>query len=344
MPTADELKMFQHYPLEMKIAKSKLRIREWVEWYGSGGVYISFSGGKDSTVLLHLVRLLYPDIEAVFVNTGLEYPEIQSFVKSFDNVTILRPKMQFNEVITKYGYPLIGKEIARTIHDGRALPGKWGDVCRQKLKGELKKVNGAASQFNCEKYAPLLDVDFLISNKCCDIIKKAPLHRYESKSHKVPFTAEMAEESRLRRTFWLANGCNAFNNNRPKSTPLGFWTEQDILQYIKEFNLPLASVYGDLIYEADGLQYCNTLDGCGKLCTTGCDRTGCIFCGFGAHLETGEGRFEKLKRTHPRQYEYCLGGGAYDTDGLWKPTKAGLGMRHVFEELNKIYGQNFIKY
>ena len=69
--------------------------------YGVEGVYVSFSGGKDSTVLLHIVREMYPEVEAVFVNTGLEYPEIQQFVKTFDNVTILRPKMRFDEVIKR---------------------------------------------------------------------------------------------------------------------------------------------------------------------------------------------------------------------------------------------------
>ena len=119
MPTKDELKILQAYPLELKIAKTKLRIREWVNRYGTDGVYVSFSGGKDSTVLLHIVREMYPDVEAVFVNTGLEYPEIQQFVKSFDNVAILRPKMRFDEVIKKYGYPLISKEVSRKIYDAR---------------------------------------------------------------------------------------------------------------------------------------------------------------------------------------------------------------------------------
>lgn len=81
-----------------------------------------------------------------------------------------------------------------------------------------------------------------------------------------------------------------------------------------------------------------------RLQTTGCDRTGCIFCGFGCHLEKGEGRFERLKRTHPRQYSYCISGGEYDETGIWKPSKDGLGMGHVFEELNRIYGDGFIRY
>ena len=92
------LKELQSLPLERKIMITQARIIEWYNHY-KGQVYVSFSGGKDSTVLLDIARKCFPDIEAVFVNTGLEYPEIQQFVKSFDNVTILRPKMRFDEVI-----------------------------------------------------------------------------------------------------------------------------------------------------------------------------------------------------------------------------------------------------
>lgn len=348
MPTKDELKMLQAYPLDLKIAKTKLRIKEWVNHYGVDGVYVSFSGGKDSTVLLHIVRQMYPDIEAVFVNTGLEYPEIQKFVKTFDNVTVLRPKMRFDEVIRKYGYPFIGKEIAESIYQGR-LSLKSGKYTYRlkKLRGEAVDKDGRKSLFNQEKYEPLLHIDFVISNYCCKIMKKEPSRKFERESGKLPIMGLMAEESRLREQIWLKNGCNAFNSNHKASNPMSFWREQDILQYIKQNNLPLASVYGDIVYgDRDSAEkYNNLLCDCGKdLCTTKCERTGCIFCGFGAHLEKGESRFERLKRTHPRQYEYCMNGGGYDTDGLWKPTKEGLGMAHCIDELNKIYGKDFIRY
>ena len=70
----------------------------------------------------------------------------------------------------------------------------------------------------------------------------------------------------------------------------------------------------------------------------------CIFCGFGAHLEKGEGKFERLKRTHPKQYEYCLGGGAYNEEGLWQPNEKGLGMKHVFDVFNELYPNTPIRY
>ena len=332
--TKGDLQQMQSLPLSVKILMTKHRIREWYD-YWDGQVYVSFSGGKDSTVLLHIARELYPDIEAVFVNTGLEYPEIQSFVKTFDNVTILHPEMRFDEVIKKYGYPIISKEVSECIYQGRlALKtnGEKNPYRLQKLLGVAKDKNGNKSIFNKEKYKPLLYTDFMCSHYCCNVMKKTPAKQYVKQSGKKPITAQMASESHLREQQWIKNGCNGFDMKSPISNPMSFWTEQDVLQYIKEKNIPIAPVYGDI-------------DGCSteKLCTTGCNRTGCIFCAFGAHLEKGESRFERLKHTHPRQYEYCISGGEY-VYGVWQPSKEGLGMGHVFDELNKIYGDGFIKY
>ena len=108
------LKQRQSLPLHLKIELSKNRIKQFYEH--------SFSGGKDSTVLLHLVRSLYPDIPAVFIDTGLEYPEVRNFVKSFDNTIILRPDLPFHKVIEEYGYPVISKEVAKFIEDNRRNP------------------------------------------------------------------------------------------------------------------------------------------------------------------------------------------------------------------------------
>lgn len=346
MPTKDDLRYFQAMPLDIKIAMTKARIREWVREYGQEGVYVSFSGGKDSTVLLDLVRQDFPSVEAVFVNTGLEYPEIQRFVKSFDNVTILRPKMRFDEVIRKYGYPIISKEVSLCIYYARR-GSEWG--IRQ-LNGLDKNGNPHSfKQAMYSKYKPLLDTDFLISDKCCGVMKEKPIDDYAKRVGKLPITAIMANESKKRETAWLMTGCNSFDAKKPMSKPMSFWTEQDVLQYTKQNSLPIASVYGDIEYATDPeqLRLWDCFEGecgCDKLTTTGCKRTGCIFCAFGCHLEKEPSRFQRLKQTHPRQYEYCIGGGAYDTDGIWKPNAEGLGMGHVFDELNKIYGDGFIKY
>jgi 3'-phosphoadenosine 5'-phosphosulfate sulfotransferase (PAPS reductase)/FAD synthetase len=327
------LKELQALPLERKILITQTRIIEWYNHY-KGQVYVSFSGGKDSTVLLDIARKCFPDIEAVFVNTGLEFPEIQSFVRKFDNVTILRPKMRFDEVIKKYGYPLISKEVGETVSQAKKsleTNSKKYTYRLKKLNGELLNKEGQPSQFNMTKYKPLLYADFNTSNKCCDIMKKQPAKKFEKETDKKPITAQMAEESMLRQSMWLRRGCNAFDGKRPISNPMSFWTEQDVLWYIKKYNLPIATVYGDIVEDGN------------KLKTTGCSRTGCIFCGFGCHLEKHPSRFELLKETHPKQYDYCLNGGEY-VCGVWKPNKQGLGMKHVFDELNKIYGDGFIKY
>jgi 3'-phosphoadenosine 5'-phosphosulfate sulfotransferase (PAPS reductase)/FAD synthetase len=177
-------------------------------------------------------------------------------------------------------------------------------------------------------------------------MKKSPANTYSKESSKVKVVGTMADESMLRTEQWIRHGCNAFDGKNPKSAPMSFWLNQDVLAYTKENNLPMAPVYGDIVYAIDPEQIRMDESFCGeKLCTTGCDRTGCIFCGFGAHLEKGEGRFERLKRTHPKLWRYCIYGGGYDpADGLWKPTKEGLGMGHVFDVLNGLYGDGFIPY
>lgn len=339
MRTIDELRMMQALPLELKVAKTKLRIREWVNEFGVEGVYVAFSGGKDSTVLLHIVRQIYPGVEAVFVDTGLEYPEIKKFVKTFDNVTILRPKMRFDEVIKQYGYPVISKEIAERIYYAKN-GANWAVQC---LNGN--NPDGSKSEFKqgSKKYAQLVCSSIPISHKCCAVMKKNPSKQYERETGKMPFLATMAAESSLRAESWLKSGCNAFQAHRPTSKPMSFWTEQDVLQYIKQNNIPIASVYGDIVY-ANTPEQLRWLSDCEYLKTTGCDRTGCIFCGFGCHLDKSPARFQRLKETHPRQYEYCIGGGEFNEDGIWQPNKQGLGMGYVFDQLNQIYGEDFIKY
>lgn len=139
---AQRLLELQALPLERKIQITQARIIEWYKHY-HGNVVVSFSGGKDSTVLLHLVRQLYPDVRAVFSNTGLEYPEIQRFVKHFDNVDIVTPKMRFDQVISNYGYPLISKEVAEAIYYARRIRSQNGNVERER---ERSKSPGAKTR------------------------------------------------------------------------------------------------------------------------------------------------------------------------------------------------------
>ena len=207
------------------------------------------------------------------------------------------------------------------------------------------------SRFSSEKYIPLLDADFLISDQCCAVMKKAPLKAYQQKTGRKPLVGMLAEESLLRKSAWLKNGCNAFSGSSPKSNPMSFWTEQDVLRYIAENNIPLATVYGEVVTDDEHGQISMLrFDGQRYRCS-GVDRTGCVYCPFGAghELLSSEGRFRRLARTHPKQYAYIMGGGAYDPeDGYWKPTKEGLGFAHVFDEINRLIptktGRPYIRY
>ena len=321
---------------------------EWIESAWPGAVYVSFSGGKDSTVLKHIVDSMYDDVPALFVNTGLEYPEIQRFAMSQPNVITVRPEMRFDEVIKKYGYPVISKIVSKRVEDARSAKknGNFDSVCVQQIEGRYKTPDGKQSPFNYKKWEFLMDAPFSVSNKCCNVMKKKPAKHYEKLTGRKPIIGTMADESRLRYQSWLKNGCNAFDSDNPKSQPMSFWTEQDVLQYLKKYDVPYCSVYGDIVTKDDDgniyditEEYLEIFDVIGKqaeLVTTGCNRTGCIFCMFGCHLDKEPNRFQRLKETHPRQYEYCIGGGEM-VDGKWQPNKKGLGIGHVLDYIGVKY-------
>ena len=297
----------QSLPLSAKIRMTQNRIRGWYEHF-NGNVYISFSGGKDSAVLVDIVEKMgYKNIPLVFVDTGLEYPEIREFVKSVDNVIWVRPTMTFREVILKYGYPLISKEVSEKIRNARRKPDGYA-AARFDPESEYNKKY---KKYSLERWAWLKETDIPISEQCCDVMKKKPAKDFEKTSGKTAFLGTMAAESRQRTESWRKNGCNAFDAKRPHSSPLSFWTEQDILRYILDNNLPYAKVYGDIVEEN------------GKLTTTGAKRTGCMFCAFGAHCEKNPNRFQRMKITHPKIYDYCM--------RPWD--QGGLGMAEVLEKI-----------
>ena len=200
--------------------------------------------------------------------------------------------------------------------------------------GEIKAniPENDRSQFSLEAYKFMLDAPFEISNKCCNVMKKEPAHRYAKETGRMPITAQMASESRLRTQVWLRNGCNAFHTNNPISNPMSFWTEQDILRYIKDRNLPICSVYGEVVSDDEETGQMQLSDyegmelfeiGNQNLHCTGCQRTGCVLCGFGAMCK-GDDRFLQLKETHPGMY------GLLD-----KVTNSGYTMRQAIEWINE---------
>ena len=119
--TKDDLTMFQALPLEIKIRMTEERLKGWINYYGQEGAYISFSGGKDSTVLLDIIRnkLKYTKIPAVFIDVPTQYPELKQFAQKESNLEILKPKISFMQVCEKYGFPLISKEVSESVQGAR---------------------------------------------------------------------------------------------------------------------------------------------------------------------------------------------------------------------------------
>lgn len=378
------LAYLQAMDLEDKVSMTKWRIREFL---AKEDAYVSFSGGKDSTVLAHLVHQIDPSVPLVFSNTGLEYQAIQSFARKM-GAQFVRPEMNFAQVITKYGYPMISKEVAEAIYYARRIRSNSVQVererererTRDRKRAELHPENGKTgaggvfspdkefgdrSLFNKQKWLPAAtELPYKISHYCCNKMKKQPLQKYARNTGRHPIIGTLAVESRVRKQAWIRHGCNVFDGSHISSQPLSFWTEQDILHYIKKNDLEIAEPYGEICYyDPFGCEIYESLDFGDELHCTGCQRTGCVFCCFGAHSRK-DNRFLELKRIAPRQYEYAMGGGKWienpdyvseapEYDGKWKnwnpekiwvPSKEGLGFAFVIDEFNKLYPENKIRY
>ena len=194
MPEKWMLEQYQSLPLQAKVGMSMNRIIEWYDHF-EGNVCVSFSGGKDSTVLAHLVHDFFPQVPLVFADTGLEYPEIRKFAEKM-GAEFVRPKMRFDEVISKYGYPLISKEVAEAIHFARRIvPNSDGGV-RHK-EAHRRRGNLAHSEHSCtdkwggggstaeRKQRELLNLQRpvpVLNGGGCDLNGQAQTHRRQTEA------------------------------------------------------------------------------------------------------------------------------------------------------------------
>jgi len=194
------------------------------------------------------------------------------------------------------------------------------------------------SNYSQVRYKFLLTAPFDISNVCCTVFKKSISHSYNRKNKMHPMLASMASESRLRTQKWLENGCNGFDLKQPVSNPMAFWSDSDVLAYIKDNQLEMASVYGDIVPDYNAMNQCNgqlSMFEETQLTTTGCTRTGCVACGFGLQHENCPNRLQQIdKVSNPKLRDFILRGGAFDENGLWKPDNNGLGFWFVYQYIN----------
>ena len=215
-------------------------------------------------------------MKGVFCNTGNEYPEIVNFVRTTPNITIIKPKLTPRQVISKYGFPLISKEQASYIREAKTT--KSSVLLRKRLDGDNGNFSGKIST----KWLFLLNEKFMVSEKCCYALKKSPFASYQRITGKKPILGIMASESSMRKNQYIRRGgCNSFSG-KIESCPLSIWNDKDIWDYIHRFNIPYFKIY-DL----------------------GINRTGCMFCGFGSHLNS-DNRFIVLSKSYPKYYNICL--------------------------------------
>ena len=232
--------------------KVGLTISKLMEFYvrTEGNCYLSCSGGADSMVLYDICKKVEQmngwKFKVVFSDTGLEEPTVRATALSIPDVTVVRPEMSFLEVLTKKGYPLVSKEVSECVVQARRCldnPNRERDIYRlEKILGTAKQKDGSKSLYNKDKYKPLINAPFRISNECCSIMKKKPLAKVKEK----PIIATMTEESENRKTAWLKTGCNSFEG-KIASRPMSFWTKQDVLNYIKYYDLKMADCYGEVV-------------------------------------------------------------------------------------------------
>lgn len=290
-----ELLYRQSLPLNIKVRMTETRLRYFINEYGEENVYVSFSGGKDSTVLLDIVRKNYPSVKAVFLDTWMEYPQIREYVNTYDNVIKIKPNKPLKQIIQDDGWCFPSKDVAEAI-----------EAYRRGCKWAVNKLNGLDGNGNkseyrqqYKKWLPLAEnCKEKISAFCCNDMKEEPVKKYEKVTGDKPILALMACESARRKEAYLRTGCNSFNNKRPMCKPIGFYTENDILQYCVENNIQLAKPYGQIIYQQSFCTEC-------QYQTTGEQRTGCMFCPVGMHLDNFS-KFERLKKYNPKLHDYVM--------------------------------------
>jgi 3'-phosphoadenosine 5'-phosphosulfate sulfotransferase (PAPS reductase)/FAD synthetase len=237
--------------------------------FSNNNAYVSFSGGKDSSILLYLARIIKPDIKAVFFNTTNEFPEIYNFLKEVD-CTKIQPEMNLKAVIEKCGFPLISKEQAQYIREARTT--KSEKLLELRLNGR-KGNQGKVS----EKWKHLIYAPFNISEKCCYYLKKRPAYKFEKENKLFPIIGTSVDESSLRLQKYLKTGCNAFETKRPASYPLSIWKNENKWDFIRKQKIPYCEIYDK-----------------------GETQTGCMICGFGCHRDD---RFKRLESSQPRAFE-----------------------------------------
>lgn len=262
-------------------------IRDVIKKYGEENFYISFSGGKDSTVLHYLVDKALPNnnIPRVFVNTGIEYIDIVQFVKKMaekdKRIKIINPSRNVKQMLESDGYPFKSKEFSHIL----AIYQRSG--IKPSVERYLNEDSGKYKCPNVLRYMFNDDFNIKISEKCCLRLKKEPFKKWQKENGKsITLTGMMASEGGLRESI---KGCIITDKNGmiKKFHPLLKVTNEWEDWYIKTRNIKLCKLY----YPPYNF-----------------NRTGCKGCPFALGLKD---QLETMKMLLPAERKQC--------EYLWKP-------------------------
>ena len=293
----EKFKEYTNLDLNEKIKLSKEIIKEFYENISKNEnekIFISSSFGKDSIVLIDLVRSIYPDIPIIHSDTGLELKGVYETKKLYDNVLTVYPTKNMEKVIEEDGYILpIGKSKTMALERSRNFikNEKWDNFSFKLLTGRTK--SGKKGLYNYSNCAEYIFCPFKISVKCDYFLKKKPLDDFKKENHfKYYFNGITYDEGIMRKTNLMKQG---FNQMGSHSRPLGHWNENDVWEYIYINDLPYGDYYGDIIKGTDG-KYTNTLF----------KRNGCICCPCGSHLEKEPNRYQLLYSYDYDAWKYVI--------------------------------------
>lgn len=306
---------FNAMSYEDKIDVATARVLEWTEICADAGKNYAVSvGGLDSIVLLLFVRKILGECEGISVSS-LEDLSIQKVHKEL-GVKVIKPDMNFTQVLNTYGFPVLSKQLAgkiehlqipreeadqRKLYYNHALmtgeTGPWGGFVyseSMKLDDEILELFGGhyaedRPDLHCQ-CAP-----FKVSDRCCEVMKEAPSRRYQQEHNIYPFLGLMQIEGGQRRFSLRKYGCNYVGEGTVRSCPFNYFSRQDLLTLALDLKAPVPEIYGEIVRDPDG-----------KLRTTKAQRTGCNMCGFGIHLESRPHRFDRLKERNPKYWKFLM--------------------------------------